>query len=145
MLLLSVQPIIERLKALDKFAEVGGVAQFSRAEEMRQTVPAAFVLPLDNEAQRINGELSRYSNAVSQYIHDTFAVIIIARNVSDARGEAAIEELAALREAVVNSLVGWVPPGASCELLYRRGRLEKFNDQTVFWRDEYITAHDLEK
>jgi hypothetical protein len=41
MLLLPILPVIERLKALDIFVEVGGAAEYSVADERRQFVPAA--------------------------------------------------------------------------------------------------------
>ncbi|MDR2711087.1 MAG: hypothetical protein LBB65_07180 [Burkholderiales bacterium] len=102
-------------------------------------------MPIECEAASINGELSRYSNAISQLINDTVAVIIVARSPRDPRGQEALTEIETLRANVMNAMIGWLPPGAAAEFLYRRGRIEQFNDQTVFWRDEFLTYHDLEK
>jgi hypothetical protein len=143
-MILRIKSIIDRLKTIQAFKIVGGVAEFSTDNVRLQFVPAAYVIPLECEAERINGELSRYVNAVSQYIIDTVAVVIVARNVRDKRGEAVISDIEILRSAVMQKLIGWVPDGAACELLYRRGRSEGFTDQNLIWRDEYVTAHNVE-
>jgi hypothetical protein len=138
--LITTKPIIERIKALKAFKFVGGAADRAVIKNFSQTVPAAYVWPETNDAE--GGE---FASDNSQMIRDVFTINFIVRNVRDPRGEAALEEIEALRIKVMDSLIGWVPPNGFTDFRFLRGRRVGFNDQALEWCDYFVCSRLISK
>ena len=52
-------------------------------------------------------------------------------------GSEGVDELEKAREAVREALLGWQPPSADGAVAYRSGSLLAFEDDTLWWADEY--------
>jgi len=139
--LFDAELVIARLSAeVTDFKQIGGSADFITA--MKGGVvqpPAAFVVPLSERA--LPNELA--TEAVSQRDNATFGVIFAVQNIRDSRGREAHVQLRALRIAVMNALLGWTPDGAVYDVFTfapSGGRLLAFEDQVLWWQDDFVTA-----
>ncbi|MDR2172686.1 MAG: hypothetical protein LBE32_00505 [Burkholderiales bacterium] len=137
--LIHIADVIDRIAATKAFRKVGGAADLAAAKNLRDLAPAAYVLPASSDAA---GDL--YTNETSQIVSDTFTVYMVVRNVRDAHGAAALQMLEPLRLKVMDALIGWLPPNGFSEFQFRRGRIDAFDDQCVFWRDEYSASRLIE-
>ena len=99
----------------------------------------AFVLPGQDNAQasRLAGQV------VDQQVSATFGVLFAVRNVADAIGFAGNAALYALRNAVLASLLNWVPDVRFDAVNYANGRLQSFANQTLWWQDNYVTKFNI--
>lgn len=100
--------------------------------------PAAFVLPLTE-----NPSPSPFGNGVViQAAPVEVGIVYCARNVADARGEAANADLQVLRRAGRDALLAWTPGTEdSPEPLERGpGQLLAFRAGAVWWQDIYRTT-----
>lgn len=123
------------------FALVDGVAQFAQLRTEPPVWPAAYVLPLAETA----APNAYASGAVSQEVTLSIAVVIICRAVQDPAGAAAIADLAALRRAVRDALLGWEPEGAADGFEFAGGELLRAEAGAVWWQDTFTTSYHLRK
>lgn len=139
---MDLTPIIVRLKEqLAGFVLVGAAADLDIAIGTLTTPPAAFVLPLEDTAQP-NDRLGVHHQLVTQ----RFAVVLVLSNLRDATGAAAAAELAVRRRALRDALAGWMPDAATGEPVnFTGGRLLQFEDQLLWWRDEWSLVYDYWK
>ncbi len=125
---------------------VCGAAELAALGTRRDKGPATsavYVLPLEEQAPPA-GDVIGPARAL---VRVGFGIVIRAVNRRDRRGEAAAEDVEALRERVRAAVYGWEPDGASAPLLLRRGALLDAAQGEVWWQDEYetevlITADD---
>ena len=95
----------------------------------------AYVYPL----QEVSGQNMRGMNALEQQVTQRMAVVLVARNVRDGRGEAALTDLEAMRADLWRVLAGW-RPGTGYEMVeHRRGALLSLDGATIWWQDEFET------
>lgn len=140
MVLPDAAVIVERLRDAAGFRAVGGAADLATAYAAPQpTVPAAYVV-----MQAESGAANALGNdRVEQRITVRFAVVIAARNVADATGNAVAAEIVALRRAVMELLLGWLPAWAIAGCEYVRGALADFKAGLMWWQDEFSTEYLL--
>lgn len=127
---MRIRDWIDRLGAvLD--ANVSGAADLAAAQEdqKRDTV---YVMYADDRATP--GDLI---SVVRQECHTGISVVMAITNRRDRRGEKGIDEIEVMRKAVMQSLVGWHPPETSGPVIFRRGRLVRMTNRTLWWQDEY--------
>ncbi|QDL55304.1 phage tail terminator protein [Rhodoferax aquaticus] len=121
-------------------ASLGGLKAVGVSVDMEAAIggavplPCAFVLPL-NEVSTDQDRLSRVQQRVTQ----GFGVILVVSNKRDAKGAAALSDLKALRTALKNNLVGWVPDATNGEPVHHRsGRLLNLDGNArLWWIDEF--------
>lgn len=115
---------------------VGGAAEFQAAADGNPPAfPAAYVVLL-NEAP---GEGS-VSGLVIQRVGVTVGLCLAVRNVADAKGGAASQDMQALRAAIKASLLGWAPQ-EGCDPLERGpGQLLAFRPGGVMWWQDIYTS-----
>lgn len=131
-----INEIIARLASVPALKQVGGAADFQSAAESNPTVtPCAFVIPLQE-----NPQSNELANFVIQRVTATIGVMLVVRNVADQHGVAAQQDLAMLRQAVKDALLGW-QPSDSCDPLERGpSNLLVFKDGHMWWQDIYVTT-----
>lgn len=120
----------------DAFRIIGTVADFERLEDLPRSVPAAYVLPLDERAER-NEQLSPGS---LQRHRCALGVVLFVRHAGDASGERSMSALHDLREAVHAALVGWVPTSGSqscTPAAFTGGELIEAPAGITVWRDDF--------
>ncbi len=133
-----IDAVIARLEAsVPLLKAVGGAAQFQNAaESLPKSTPAAFVIPLEE-----NPSGSAMGDMVIQRVAVTFGVILVVRNLSDAKGVAARQDMEALRAAVKAALLGWQPTADYDPLERGRSGLLAFKDMHMWWQDIYLTSY----
>lgn len=133
-----IAEIIARLKAqVPALKLVGGVASFQGASESNPpALPAAFVFTVDESADE-NG----LDVPMIQQVEVTLAVILVVRNVVDARGAAAGTDMETLRDAVLAALLGWTPDPEHDPLARRQSTLLAFRDGHMWWQDTWSTRY----
>ena len=135
--------VLQRLVAVcgPQFAFVGGLADFAALADMPRSVPAAYVIPMDERA-----EPNEVYGASVQHHTLTMGVVLIVRYAGDASGMRATLALADLREAVHTALVGWAPPGCNDYLQYQGGTLvELMEGGAVAWRDDFTAQRRVQR
>jgi hypothetical protein len=135
---MDLQPVIDRLKAsLTGFKSIGGVVDLDAAINGVVAVPAAFVMPLSEEATA-NDLLGQ----TSQRIVSQLGVVLVCSNRRDSTGAAALNDLHSLQMQVRNLLVGWIPDAATAEPVHLAGSsLMKFDgDGRLWWVERFSIA-----
>lgn len=136
---MALEDWITRLEGqVAELRQVGGAADLAVAAVQLRAMPAAFVAPLAERA-----DPNEMVNALSQRVEQTIAVVLAVTNKADATGRAAAGELETLRASVRTALLNWLPPGAERPVEYVGGRLSAFDEQVLFWQDEYLTDFHL--
>ncbi|KAB8037409.1 phage tail terminator protein [Janthinobacterium aquaticum] len=131
-----IDEIMARLRTLDALKLVAGAAGFQTAVESNPTVtPAAFVIP-----QTENPGPSLAVDVVMQLVQATVGIVFVVRNVADPHGVAAQQDLAPLRQAVKELLMGWVPVQDYAPLERGASNLLVFQDGHMWWQDIYMTS-----
>jgi len=113
---------------------VGGSADFGVAETaLRNKLPAAFVIPLAEQASPNTSA----TTVVSQRVTQQFGVILAASNLRDATGAKALEDIYAVRQQVMTALLGWIPEGERSSMEFSGGHLQDMSDQVLWWQDDF--------
>jgi hypothetical protein len=124
-----------RIAALPQLRLVRGAPDFVTAAETRPpALPAAYVLPLSESAGP-----NALGGAVAQQVSAETGIALALANVADPKGRAALADLAALRAAVRDALLGWVPEAGCSPLEFAGGGLLGFKDGVLWWQDVYAT------
>lgn len=122
----------------DLFRIVGTVADYESLSGMPRSVPAAYVLPLAEQADR-NALVGPGS---LQLHHCRLGVILFTHHAGDASGAKGVSALHDLREAVCGALVGWTPDISTCRpAAFVGGELIDAAAGTTVWRDEFEVEH----
>lgn len=131
--------IEQRLKAslAGTARQVEGCAGLDAALRGVVTTPAVFVMPLDEK-----GYAMPTTGVVRQKLESLCGVVMCLENLRQASGGAAVVDLAVMRQAVRQALVGWVPDPANGEpMLFVGGELIQFNgDGRIWWSDEFVVT-----
>jgi hypothetical protein len=125
----------DRLRAqlASQFAFIGSVADFAALGDVPRTVPAAYVIPLDEQAEPNN-----LIGLNGQTHTATIGVVLIVRYAGDASGAKATMALGALRQDVMDTLVGWAPTALDDTVQFSSGTLVELMDGgAVAWRDDF--------
>lgn len=70
-------------------------------------------------------------------------LLIVARDVSDAIGAAALSQIDTARSSVTSALLGLVPDTGYHPIEYGTGRIAFAEGGTLMWLDEYLTRYLL--
>lgn len=135
---MQLAPIIAHIKAnCLALRQMGGAADLSALPDVGPTaLPAAFVVPLEDHARP-----NHLDTGISQRVDSRFGVVFALRNLRDGVGAAANDDLEALRRAVKDALLGWMPPGADDVCIYGGGRVLQMNNQVLWYQDDFVTAY----
>lgn len=112
---------------------VAGAAEYKRiAESAQLTVPAAYVIPMDDEA----GE-NQTLNGYRQDITDVIAVIVVLSNTVDELGNVSINTVRLMRAELCRALAGWPPDAEHERLIYEGGHLLELNRVLLSYQFEF--------
>ncbi len=131
--------VIDRLKVqllgVQGVRSVGGAADMDAAMAGTVSVPAAFVIPLDEEASP-----SESTMVTRQRITHGFGVVLGVSNRRDATGAASMGDLAPVRASLKQALIGWTHDALDGEpVQFRRGKLLRLDgDGRLWWVDEFF-------
>lgn len=136
--LLDHEWIINRLEIeVPTLKFVGGAADLASASASLKQTPSAFVIPA---SERASGN-STGTMVVSQNNITRFVVVSAVRNLRDPRGGKVQGDLRSVRTSVITALHGWQPDADFDPIEYGSGKLMSFNNQVVWYWDEFVTAN----
>jgi len=125
-----LQTTVPALKLVD-----GAPAFQAAAETNPRVTPCAFVLA-QKETPSPSG-----TDVLIQRVAAEVGIVLVVRNLTDAKGVAATEDMESLRNAVKAQLFGWVPV-EGCDPFERGpGGLLLFRDGHMWWQDIYSTSY----
>lgn len=117
---------------------VAGAAEFKLLPESAALpVPAAYVVPLDESTEPVQGNNNR------QTIRESFAVIV-ALKPEDARGQGATQSLHALRAELFLALLGWCPDTDYTEIEYEGGQLLQMDRGRMWFQFEFASEWSID-
>lgn len=137
--MLALSLVTARLRdACPSIRFVAGAAELASATSSGlPTHPAAFVFPLA-EAAGING---RSTGPALQQMVESFAVLLAVKSAADPRGEAAVDDLRALRLELRAALHGWEPDTDHAPLVLAGAQMVSAANSFVFWQEEFATEY----
>ncbi len=116
--------------------QVTAAASVPLAIAALKTYPSACVV-----MPRGNAGKNSLTNALSQRVEDSFAVILAVKNVQDMQGKAAAAEMDTLRLGLNAALLGWTFDAAYEPIEYAGYQLIAYQDGLLFWADHFLTRH----
>ena len=132
-----ISEIKAHLAAVTALKLIGGAVQFQTAAESNPAAtPCAFVIPLEETPTP-----SEVEGIVIQRVVAAVGIVLVVRNVSDPKGEAAHVDLELLRKDVKDLLLGWQPTDALEPLERGHSGLLAFRNGHMWWQDIYLTAY----
>ena len=134
--MINIRPLIQqRIKdEVLAFSEVAGAANLENIMAGRISSPGCYIFKERSQPQ--GGDLI---GITMQRVILRYAVIIIVKNVADARGADAADESETLQESVRTALLGWQPSPEADPIEYADGALISFANGFFIWRDTYQT------
>ncbi|MDB2704912.1 hypothetical protein N9Y67_00055 [Pseudomonadota bacterium] len=120
---------------------VSGAAEYADLHNhSRLKVPAAYIIPLDDEAGPI-----RSKNSYTQSIVEGFAVVLVVSNATDERGQAAMNAIDDLRLELWRALLGWKGVGECYERIeYNGGNLLNIDRARLDYQLEFSAALEID-
>mgnify|MGYP001254123197 CR=1 FL=1 len=134
--MINLRPLIEQ-RILDQttaFKEVAGATGLQNLKENRLNYPAAYVMH-----ERLAPNSNQSLSDTLQPVNETVSVVIVVRNVADARGTDAADDCFALRTDLQAALLNWKPHPSYSKLRYAGGNLISFANGLYLWKDSFIT------
>jgi hypothetical protein len=138
--MINIRPLLEaRLRAfVPELTEVAGAAGLASIAKARLSDGGCYLFQ-----ERIAASPNGMINATMQRLTETIAVLIVVRNVQDARGGDAADAVFALRALINAALLDWQPDPGADPLEYGGGTLVTFADGFLIWKDSYMTNQYL--
>ncbi|HMS05351.1 MAG TPA: hypothetical protein PKD73_06110 [Burkholderiaceae bacterium] len=132
--------VIDRVRTqVIALRQVGGAADMDAALEAAPAVPCAFVIPLGERGQLIGS-----TQITRQSLHRAIGVVIGIANRRDAKGQASMQDLAPLRQALKVALIGFVPNAANGEpMSFTEGHLLRLDGDGYLWWLDAFTYQDF--
>jgi hypothetical protein len=139
---MDLSPILARLKTkLTGFKAVGASADIDAIANGVVPVPACYLIPRSESA-----EDSELIGGFEQTQAVGFSIILVAANLVDPTGAAALAGLEALRNKIKGALLAWAPePEVGEPIRFAGGELIKFEDRRLWWADEFRVTTYLRK
>jgi hypothetical protein len=137
---MNTSPYIERLRAqCPGFKFIGGALDLNESTLQPVVFPAAFVLPLNEQADA-NPMLGSHL----QLLHQNWGVVILLKAIRTTVTDQSTE-LQTLRDQVRSSLIGWSPePVGTTPLEFNSGQMIGLENGMLMWQDDYSTTYYLQ-
>ncbi len=128
--MIMITQVISQLQKIKTLRHVAGAAALAAVNEKSlPPSPTAYVVLL-NEAAGNN----RLTAGIEQVVTEKIGVILVVKNLRDAKGEAAAKEIETLRAAVLDQLIGWLPSGYDDPLTFSGGDLAGMEGGAVWYQ-----------
>lgn len=138
-LLLQLQPVIDRLQALGSFQEVGSSADLATvlAEGTLLASPSVYVIFLGASPYQVRAK----SGPLTQLMDVTIGVVV-AVNLAGFRGQAGLAQLERPVGQARGALFGWAHPDAEEPFHFGGESVEDFNEKTgvLAYRIDFVTT-----
>ncbi|MGJ8619613.1 MAG: phage tail terminator protein [Methylophilaceae bacterium] len=112
---------------------VAAAAEFVGLEEdVHLALPAAFVIPLGDDAEPNNSE-----NGYSQLVGDKFAVVVMLSNTADSLSKSSVAQVQPIRNALCKALLSWKPDAEHGPIEYAGSELLEVNRAHFYYQYEF--------
>lgn len=138
---MKISLIIEQLRtyAITFGGRVAGAAEYDNlAQRSNLTVPAAYVVPLDDDTKK-----QSTSNSYRQEVSDAFSVVVVLAN-TDERGQTAADSLHLIRAELWQALLGWSPDTEYGGIEYDGGALIGLNRSRLDYQFEFYAVTEID-
>lgn len=136
--------VLTRLKQAPAiFKQVGGAAAFAmlEADPPYHQRPACWVLPIAEQPGA-----NRYAaNAVAQDVVERIALVCCLGDGKTAGATIEGDPVRAVRDQLVDRLVGWSPEPEHGQVLYGGGRLLRAEARAIYWQFEFTRVAGIRK
>jgi len=132
---------LQQAPAIFKMLE--GVVAFSRIENdppLHQR-PAGWVMPIRESA----GGNVYSANAVGQDIQERIGIIACLGDGKTTGAVAEADVIRAMRDLLIDRLVGWRPEEAHGQLLYGGGALMRAEARAIYWQFDFTRTASIRK
>ncbi len=121
---------------------VAGAAEYNALpENAKLTVPAGYVLPLDDKPEE-----AKVGTGYRQRLRDSFAVVVALDNTGDHRGQKATSDaVRVIRPELFKALLGWEPGDDHGPITYEGGQLQDMNRSVLWYRFEFGAETEIEQ
>lgn len=120
---------------------VAGAAEYKRlSESANLTMPAAYVIPLDDDA---GPQLSE--NSCRQIVRDSIAVVVVLSNAADERGQTPMSTVSAIRKELWKGLLAWKPDAEHSPIKYEGGNLLDLDRARLYYQFEFSAETELDE
>lgn len=128
-----------RARATSFGGRIAGAAEYKRLPETANlTVPAAYIIPMDDEA---GGQESK--NGYQQTVRDSFAVVVVLSNTPDERGQSSITSTLAIRAELWAALLAWAPDASHGPIVYEGGQLLDLDRARLYYQFEFSAETEI--
>jgi len=124
--------------AIHEFKDVGGAAGIQSVLANAVTPPGCYVF-----RQKVTVNPNTAISTISQLSMETLGVLVVTRNVQDARGGVNSDESEALCTLIRGVLLGLTVDNSYAPLEYGGGDLVLMRDGLHFWRELWQTSRYL--
>lgn len=133
------QPIVDRLKEIPGFVQVGGVLEYAALDRLPGALPAAFVVPQGEVA----GD-NRLATGVDQRVLWSFAVVVIL-SAAARRPEEISDKLEELTTAIKLAITGWKHPDGSGPITFAGAELVGAGANALSWAVRFRSPYHIRK
>lgn len=132
----NLRPLIEtRIRTqVPTLKEVAGAADMANIMSGRLTDQGCYIFQ-----ERITATENHMVGTTIQRVAISFVVLIVVRNVRDARGADAADASYTLQASIKSALLGWSPDASADLLEYSGGALFSFSNGFFIWKDTFNT------
>jgi len=133
---INLRPLLEaRIRAqVPELKEVAGAADMANIMSGRLTDMGCYIFQ-----ERITAAENHMIGTTMQQLTLSFAVLLVVRNVKDARGADAADASYTLQARIQSALLGWSPEAGADVLAYSGGALVSFANGFFIWKDTFNT------
>lgn len=138
---MDIELIIAALKerCVSFGGRISGAAEYKRLPETANlAVPAAYVIPLDDNPEQVQGH-----NGYRQVVRDSVAVVVVLSNAVDERGQGSITSVRAIRSELWAALLGWEPDADHGRIEYEGGQLLDLDRARLYYQFEFAAETEI--
>ncbi len=117
------------------FREVAGAADLANILAGRVSAPGCYIY-----RHQVRADANQLDDGVLQRVGEVYGVVIVVRNVRDARHGDSSDLSEAYGDVVRGLLLGWQPTASVDDFEYRGGRLVRLQYGYHYWQDDWSTA-----
>ena len=127
--------IIDRVKSLKLFRDVGGAAEFAGLQSGGAigAGPNAYVMSSRDRSDPPKGPSGPQVTTI------TFGLVLMVRAHGDALGGATMNRLTPLRRTLMAGLLGWIPAEGYSPIWHTDGNKLGFDPEALWWFEEFST------
>lgn len=127
---------VEGLKSIETAAELSALIEAGR---LPTRTPAAYVLPLGEDAEAS----ATYANRLSQRVNETIGVVLVVNSRDRVAGSRALGDIQPLKASVQTALIGWKPEHFETAMQMDRSRMFDMSAGYLFYQLDFTSGRHI--